>query len=333
MSRASEASKAIAGRSPETRMKRIFFAVAVTTLLGSAAAHADSNTSAQALFEEGRRLMASNQFAEACPKFAESQRLDPGAGTLLNLALCYEKNEQFASAWATYNEAAADADRSGRTEWVKKGKEKAAALAPTLTTLTVTVAKTSRVDGLEVTRDGQPISSAEWGVKVPIDGGEHLIEARAPNHETWSTHVNAPAKSGGLTLSVPVLAKSVVPTKPDHPPSRTETPEKTATKGSTQRTIGVVVGAAGVVGLGLGGGFALNAISKHNAAKKDCSGDETRCGPQGLADYASANDSADVATIALIAGGALLLGGIVLYLTAPRGTASTSAWVPTGFRF
>ena len=66
-------------------------------------------------------------------------------------------------------------------------------------------------------------------------------------------------------------------------------------------------------------------MSKHNAAKKDCTNDETRCGPQGLADYASANDSADVATIAFIAGGALLLGGIVLYLTAPRATTTSTA--------
>jgi serine/threonine-protein kinase len=297
-------------------------------------ARADTNTSAQALFEEGRRLMAAGQYGEACPKLAESQRLDPGAGTLLNLALCYEKNEQLASAWATYNEAAADADRSGRPEWVKRGKDKAAALAPSLTTLSVTVPKNARIDGLEVTRDGQPISAAEWGVKVPIDGGDHVVEAHAPGHDAWTTHVSAPAKCGALTVSVPVLVRSSVATKPDvTAPKPHDRPEKPAQKGSTQRTIGVVLGAAGVIGLGLGGGFALNAMSKHNAAKKDCSPDEARCGPQGLANYSDANGSADVATIAFIAGGALLVGGIVLYLTSPRGTVSTTALLRPGWTF
>ena len=274
--------------------------------------------------------MANGQFGEACPKFAESQKLDPGAGTLLNLALCYEKNEQLASAWATYNEAAADADRSGRPEWVKRGKEKAAGLAPTLSTLTVNVAKAHRIDGLEVTRDGQPLSSAEWGVKIPIDGGEHTIEAHAPGHDAWTTHVSVPNKNGSLGVTVPLLVKSAI-VKPD--PPRVEDP-KHPLKGSTQRTIGVVLGAAGVIGLGLGGGFALNAMSKHSTAKKDCNADESRCGPEGLDSYDAANQSADIATVAFIAGGALLVGGIVLYLTAPRGTVTPAALLhPRGWTF
>ena len=56
-----------------------------------APAQGTNKVAAEALFEDGRRLVAAGSFTEACPKFADSERLDPSPGTLLNLASCYEK--------------------------------------------------------------------------------------------------------------------------------------------------------------------------------------------------------------------------------------------------
>jgi tetratricopeptide (TPR) repeat protein len=78
----------------------------VSPRLARADASLADKAAAQTLFDEGRKLMAKGMFADACPKLAESQKLDPGVGTQFNLSDCYEKMGQTASAWAGFLEAA-----------------------------------------------------------------------------------------------------------------------------------------------------------------------------------------------------------------------------------
>src|SRR5580704_15970278 len=73
-------------------------------------------TTAQALFDDGKRLMQEGRYDDACPKLVESQRLDPGGGTLLAIALCHEAQGKLATAWGDFNIALSEARKDRRPD-------------------------------------------------------------------------------------------------------------------------------------------------------------------------------------------------------------------------
>ena len=72
----------------------------------------DPVATAQALFEQGRALVERGDIAAACPLFEESQRLDPGVGTMLWLADCYASSGKTTTALVWFKEAAIAAART-----------------------------------------------------------------------------------------------------------------------------------------------------------------------------------------------------------------------------
>lgn len=269
---------------------------------------ASNKAAAEALFRDGRTLYDQGKYPAACAKFAESQRLDPAPGTLLNLAGCYEKNGQTASAWATFKEAMAASHVKGRTDWEDLARARAAALEPTLSRLTIAVA--SKADGLTVTRDGSNVGSAEWGTPIPVDPGTHAVDAQAPHRKPFHQSIDVP--SGGASATV-----TVVELDPADEGAGTPGPEASS-NGSTQRTIGIIVGALGIVGVGVGTAFGLAAMSKENDATQHHCDATNHCDPQGVQLGKDAQSAATASTIAFAVGGVALAGGALLYFTAAR---------------
>src|SRR5438034_11691204 len=64
--------------------------VGVIALLATGRAQGQEQTVAESLFRDARKEMRGGDYAAACPKLKDSQRLDPSPGTLLNLAICNE---------------------------------------------------------------------------------------------------------------------------------------------------------------------------------------------------------------------------------------------------
>jgi serine/threonine-protein kinase len=296
-------------------------------LHGSAQTKASGNrAAAEALFNQGRNLMTAGKYTEACPKFEASQELDPGLGTMLNLAECYEKTGRTASAWAEYRQAIPLARASGSKARQDLAVERAQALEERLSTLTIRAMSAEATDAqLEVRRDGIALQPAELGAPIPVDPGEHVIEAKAPGHEPWSSKVQVGADAARVSVEIPKLKPTGVATPAAEAPLVTTTTATTnappsdqpASDGRAQRVTGLVLGGAGIVGVGLGTFFGLRASSKWSDAKDKCTDYPYGCGTEGTDLRSSARSAGNVSTIAFVAGGALLATGVVLYLTAP----------------
>ncbi len=277
---------------------------------------------AEALFRSGKQLMAERKYAEACPKLAESFRLDEATGTQLALAICYEQWGKLASAWSTYTSAADRSKQEGRADRERAARAQAAALEPKLSRLTVNVdPAAASVPGLSVVRNGVGLGSASFGVPLPVDPEEITVEASAPDRKAWSTKVLVGPNAEQKSVTVPPLddlkkadAVSAAPA-PSPGPSATPAEGKPSSKGLSPMRIGAyAAGGAGIVALGVGGFFGLRAISKNGESEDaGCSGDEctTEAGKKLRDDAVSAGN---VATIASIAGGVLVAAGVTLFV-------------------
>jgi hypothetical protein len=300
------------------RRQLIVWTLLASSILVPATAGAQGSTdaaAAQALFDEAKALVAQGRVAEACPKFEESQRLDPASGTLLNLADCYERSGRLASAWSRYLEAAAASRASGNTERETTARDRAAALVPRLSKLVIQVTDKD-VPGLEITRDGQPVGRAQWGAAIPVDEGKHTIAAKAPGYSVWQTVAVVKEQQTVVTVSVPKLEEAS--SGPDPSPSTPGT-DSGARRGfqlNTQRTFAIAAAGAGLAGVVVGAVFGLKSKSKHDDAEKYCDGNVCS-DPRGVTASDDARAAGNVSTVAFAVGALGIAGGLTLWLTAP----------------
>jgi hypothetical protein len=281
--------------------------VAVPLLLCASLGHAEptgaDKAAADALFKEGRSLLKEGKVAEACPKFEESQRYDPSIGTALNLGECYERLNRTASAYGAFGEAERmSLQQNDRTRGAV-ATERRKALEARLSQVRVQVPG-ERTPGLEVVLDGKTLSEGVWGTALPVDPGDHTVDARAPGRKPWKKALHIGVGPVTVDVDIPALA-------PPEAPRPVEAPGW-----SVQKKVGVGVGAAGVAAVLAGAGVGIAALGKNKASLGECQPeDPTRCNARGVDLRQQAGTLADVSTVTLSVGAALAVGGAVLFLT------------------
>ena len=244
-------------------------ALMATTAHGQTVGAGNDVAAAEALFDQGQKLLEEGNYLEAAKKLRASQKLDPGIGTLFYLADALEKGQKFASAWATFRSAGSLAEQAGQQERLAIARERAQKLRARLSSLTVNVAEEAHVDGLVVVRGTSTLAPSIFGVPVPIDGGTYVVKASAPGYEAWESTVEIADEKAQAVIEVPVLTKAAADEpslEPATPPSvgtpssvgsrAAGSPEQAAGSreqaGGMMRGVGFGLGGAGVVGLGVG---------------------------------------------------------------------------------
>lgn len=275
-------------------------------------------TRADALFTAAKQLRAAGLYEDACPKFAETEKLEPGIGVTLYLADCYQHTGRSANAWAEFRKAEGLArDRNDKRADIAKAR--ADALEIKLTRMTLAVADVAKHPGLEIAVDGTQIRSENWNSVLPTDPGSHAVEIAEPGQPARTLNVHL---DEGTILTVPVFEVAAVsapaaepPPTPSTAPTSTPAPsgaisDSAPPKMSQARTyLGYALLGVGVIGVAGGAGY-LDA--KNNAISKG-----------------KRSSAGTFAGVSFAVGAAGFTSAIVLYLTAPKDPSTALTLSPT----
>jgi serine/threonine-protein kinase len=323
------------------------------TLSISGRAHADAGAdraTAEALSDAASQLMAQGKYAEGCSKYEASQRLDPSARRLLQVAECNERRGMIASAWTAFGWAAEEAEGRGEQDLARAAREGAARLEANLGKMAVVVSPAADVKGLVVVRDGSVVPPSVFGLPVAVDPGPHVVSASAPGKRTWSAQIELSPGKAAVTLTIPPLDDErpasangspdlVDPWLGERGPSSAlgsggqgnrslivpaEAPERDT--GSTQRTVGLLIGGAGLASVAVGTVFALKANSTRDELAQACPA--AACPADMLEIVDKSRQQARAATVFFGLGAAALVGGAIVYFTSP----SSRPEHPSAFR-
>lgn len=332
----------------EIRLRRhwVLAASLMLTLL-ALPAMAGVNQEAAEHFARGVQLVESGQTQAGLAEFLKAYQLSPRYSVLYNIGLAQAELGWAAQAEQTltqYLQAGGVSIPQARREQLQK---QLLELADRIGELEIHV----DVPEARVELDGTDLDSARLAVPMRIDAGEHTIKANGPGYEPAQQQVTIVARQRAvLTMNLQRTtqpgtltseARQPWPVEPGASPSpvsqgrtasgatptqsRNTVPfdeHSSGTSGNVQRGIGVATGIVGLVGVAIGTGFAVRAHSRGQDADANCypnRGITTpgACNSTGFTANSDAQHASTVSIVSFAVGGASLVSGLVLILTAP----------------
>jgi hypothetical protein len=206
--------------------------------------------------------------------------------------------------------------RSGCKDWIvadcSRWLAEVEARVPTVVFSARSSAGRDLLDVRVTTASGEPIAPRLDGRAVEVEPGAQsfVFVAASGARIQKDVLVREGEKAQGVaaTFEAPPAEQAKERTAAASEPG----PRRPVSTSSSLRYVGYGLGAAGILGLGVGTVAGLQALSRKGEANCDAS---NACDGETLRD---AHSAADVATAGFIAGAVLLAGGVALVLLAPR---------------
>jgi len=248
---------------------------------------------AQALFDEGRDLMDKHEYARACPLLERSEKLDPGGGTLINLAICWEGAGKLARANAAFDQSLSQARKDGRKDRETIALAHLDSLAPRLPHLRISLAEP--VAGVVVQFDDVIEGPEVLGALTPVDPGPHRVRVSAQGREPWTW---SGALTEGERRELQVVLKPLPPPDPCILQPLSCAPPEPKKRIATASWVLGGVALASAIASGITGGLALASKSSFDS---NCIAARGYCGDpaQGQVDYDNMQAEAWASTITL----------------------------------
>lgn len=288
--------------------------ILLIVLLGlSSSARADDAT-AKALFDQGKTLFAEGKYGEACVKLEASFKMKELSGTGGLLGACYEKIGRLASAWSAYRDSAVMAEKQGNAERAAASREKAAELLPKLAHVAIDATAIAKIPKVKLTIDGTEQVLSALGDPIPVDAGQHLVEATAIDYKPSKQTIDI-QDGENQKLAIPVLVED---------PTRRLALEKRVAEEHriARRRKLMTYGFVGAGGASLVAATTLGLLAKRQWSRARDLGctDSGTCpmGSGGVDEVNGAATKADVATYVGAAGLLLVGAGVFVRLTSPK---------------
>lgn len=277
---------------------------------------------AERLFREGRAAMEAGDPARACPKFAESEKLDPAPGTLLSLADCEERVRSFVKAREHYLLAASGFPKKDARRTFAAGR--AQALEKRVAHVTLRLPADAPAEA--TVRSGESVvARADLGTSLAIDPGDLVVKVSAPGRKDSTLTVTlAEGETKEVACELGPLDTPSASTAPAPLPLVTAG-DAAATGGpDPRRTVAYVLLGVGAASLIVGGVSGFLAVSKAGTVKDHCDA-SSQCDQEGVDAAASGRFLSPLSTVTVIAGAVLVGAGAYFYFASAKGHQAPSS--------